>query len=290
MMRVKYAVIAFSILFLMVGCVQSPNKTHVSIEWLDYDEGMQRMESTGKPAILYFCSPGYDFCEALEKNLFSNETISEMMKDFVAIKIDVNDPSQGDVLSKYRFMNTPFPLVIFLDGDGKELSRLVGYSIYDPSDKETSVKRFMEILNLTLQGKIKGEDFRFVTLSGDEKRLSDYRGKIVVLDLMGVDCTACRIEMEYLSEVRDYYGNDANVVIISLDVTGDSVSSIESAFADYTNKWIFGVDKYHEASKYLLEYAIPTIVIFDEHGRIFYLKAGLKTTQSLIDLIENVKD
>jgi len=290
MMRLRYVAITFSILFLMAGCIQSSNKTHKSIEWLDYNEGLQKMENTGKPAMLYFCSPGYDFCETLEKNLFSNETIIDMMKDFVAIKIDVNDPSQGEILSKYKFMNNPFPLVVFLDGNGNELSKLVAYGIYNPSDKIESIKRFIEVLNLTLQGKIKGEDFRFVTLSGEEKRLSDYRGKVVILDLMSVNCPACRAQMNYLSEIRDYYHNDTDVVIISLDVAGDDVSSIESTYGSYINNWIFGIDKYYEASKYLLENAIPTIVIFDKYGRIFYLKAGLKTTQSLIDLIENVKD
>ena len=278
------------LLFLMAGCVQQERELHGSSGWLSYDEGIQEMKITEKPAILYFCSPDNDFCKLLEKELFSNKTVSERMQDFVTIKIDVSDPSQEEVLSKYRFENIPFPLVIFLDSEGNELSRLVAYSIYDPSAKEKSINRFIEILNQTLHGEIVGEDFRFVTLDGEEKRLSDYRGKVVILDLMSVNCPACQIGMEFLSGVKDYYSDDQDVVIISLDVAGDSVDAINSIFVDYVGEWEFGIDKYYEASsKYLLESAVPTIVIFDKYGRIFYLRAGVKTTQGLIDLIENVK-
>ena len=278
------------LLFLMAGCVQQGSEMQESSRWLSYDKGIQEMKSTGKPAILYFCSPYSDFCKLLEKDLFSNKTVSERMRDFVAIKINVSDPSQEEILSKYKFENTPFPLVIFLDNEENVLSRLVAYSIYDPSNKEESINRFIDILNQTLHGEIVGEDFRFVTLDGEEKRLSDYRGKVVILDLMSVNCPACQIEMGFLSGVKDYYSDDQDVAIISLDVAEDSIDVINSTFADYIGRWEFGIDKYHEASsKYLLEGAIPTIVIFDGYGRIFYLKAGVRTMQGLIDLIESVK-
>ena len=279
------------LLLLMAGCVQQERELHESSGWLSYDEGMQEMKITGKPAILYFCSPDSDFCKLLEKELFSNKTVSERMRDFVAIKIDVGDPSQEEILSKYRFENTPFPLVIFLDSEGNELSKLVAYGIYDPLNKKESISRFIEILNQTLHGEIVGEDFRFVTLDGEEKRLSDYRGKVVILDLMSVNCPACQIGMEFLSGVKDYYSDDQDVVIISLDVAGDSVDAINSTFANYIEKWEFGIDKYYEASlKYLLESAVPTIVVFDRYGRIVYLKAGYRTTQSLIELVEDAKE
>jgi len=104
-----------------------------------------------------------------------------------------------------------------------------------------------------------------------------------------VNCPACRKEMEYLSQVKDHYMNDNTVAIISIDVARDAADYIKTAYADYIGKWTFGMDKYGEASKYLLENAIPTIVVIDKLGRIFYLRAGALTAQNLIELIENVK-
>ena len=109
---------------------------------------------------------------------------------------------------------------------------------------------------------------------GEEKHLSEYRNKVVLLNLMSVNCPACRKEMEYLSEVKDHYMNDDTVAIISIDVTKDAVEYIKTVYGDYIGKWTFGMDKYGEASKYLLENAVPTIVVIDKLGRIFYLRAG----------------
>lgn len=283
----RYIAMILAFLFLLSGCTQSENKRGM-INWLSYDEGMQEIKSTGKRGMIYFCSSRYSFCELIERELFSNKTVSEMMDDFVAIKVDVNDPSNLDVLSMYKFMNTPFPLVIFTDNSGEELSKLIAYNLYDPYNREQSIERFIEVLNLTLNGKIIGEDLRFITLSGEDRKLSNYREKIVVLDLMSVDCPACRSQMIYLSELKDLYRD--NITIISIDVAGDDTDSINSAFNIYIDKWLFGIDLYGDATKYLLQGAIPTIVILDEYGRIFYLMAGLRTTDELVDLIESAKN
>lgn len=295
-MKLKVLTILLGLTILLSGCINQNRENGGGLNWFNYTEGLEEMEKTGKPAILFFCtyqetegSYFSSFCKIVEENLFSNDSVVSFLKKFVTIKIDVYDQSQENVLSKYRFAYTPFPLVIFLDKNGKELSRLVAYEIYDPSDKKGSVKRFVEVLNLSLNGKIKGEDYRFITLSGEEMRLSDYRGKIVVLNLMSVNCPACRKEMQYLSEVRDHYRNDNDIVIISVDVADDNVYSIESVYGEYIEKWTFGIDKYGEASKYLLENAIPTIVVIDKFGRIFYLRAGAIPTDTLIDLIEGAR-
>ncbi len=300
-MKFKIAVIIIGAIVLLSGCTtQNKNSESTSdtdsLKWYSYTDGMNEVNKTGKPAMLFFCtfnnnseSYSQSFCKLVEDELFSNDTVKSMLKKFILIKVEVYDQSQEWILSKYKFVYTPFPLVIFLNSKGKELSRLVAYGIYDPSDKNTSIERFIEVLNLTLKGKVKGEDFRFVTLSGKEKHLSEYRNKVVVLDLMSVNCPACRKEMEYLSQVKDHYMNDDTVVIISIDVAKDAADYIKTAYADYIGKWTFGMDKYGEASKYLLENAIPTIVVIDELGRIFYLRAGALPAQNLIELIENVK-
>ena len=301
-MKFKIVAIIVGIILFLSGCIsQNKNGENIgdagSLNWYSYIDGINEVNKTGKPAMLFFCtfndnseSYSQSFCELVEDKLFSNGTVKSMLKKFILIKVDVYDRSQEWILSKYRFMYTPFPLVVFLNGEGEELSRLVAYGIYDPSDGSKSVERFIEVLNLTLKGEVKGEDFRFVTLSGEEKHLDEYRNKVVLLDLMSVNCPACRKEMEYLLEVKNHYGNDSSIAIISIDVAGDTVNSIKSVYGDYIGKWTFGVDKYGEASKYLLESAVPTIVIIDKLGRIFYLRAGVLSMQNLIELIESAKD
>lgn len=277
-----------SIVFLLVclsGCISNVSKDH-HLEWMEYEEGMERAEEEGMPILIYFCSPDIDFCRTVEKKIFENKTVLEMLEDFVKIKVNVNDPDQSEILYKHRFYNTPYPVVIFMDEKGKEVNRLVAYRIYDPYD-ERSIERFIEVVNASLHNKTVGEDIRFTTLSGDERRLSDYRGKVIVLDLFTTHCPACKTQMIYLHQLMEMHEKD--VQVISLDVAGDSEESIRSTYGEYIDEWTFGIDRYGEATKfYVLEGAVPTIVLLDEDGKIFYLRPGVVSTQYLTSLIDSL--
>jgi thiol-disulfide isomerase/thioredoxin len=130
-----------------------------------------------------------------------------------------------------------------------------------------------------------GEDFAFTTLNGNEKHLSDYHGKIVILDLMGVNCPPCQIEMFELKEVSKNY-NHNDVAIISVDVytgypyyeTADTVKSLINAFrqqVDIELDWIFSVDSDGTiGQKYIINGSVPSLYIFDQEGKIYFRHAG----------------
>ncbi len=68
-------------------------------------------------------------------------------------------------------------------------------------------------------------DFTFHTLGGEPKRLSDFRGKVVFLDLWGTWCIQCVAEMPTVQKLYDHYSNDPQVVflIVSRMDTAQSV-------------------------------------------------------------------
>ncbi|NHJ85577.1 MAG: redoxin domain-containing protein, partial [Asgard group archaeon] len=59
-------------------------------------------------------------------------------------------------------------------------------------------------------------NFSVTTLSGENFTLSDYQGKVVVLDFMSVTCEPCKQLMPELKEISEDF-NDT-VVILSIDV------------------------------------------------------------------------
>ncbi|MBD3225106.1 MAG: redoxin domain-containing protein [Caldithrix sp.] len=58
-------------------------------------------------------------------------------------------------------------------------------------------------------------DFSFTTLQGDTLKLSDFRGKLVLLDFWGLWCKPCVDQIPNLKNVYDHY-NDDGLVIISI--------------------------------------------------------------------------
>lgn len=64
--------------------------------------------------------------------------------------------------------------------------------------------------------------FTLRSLDGRLVRLSDYRGKAVVLDFWATWCKPCRASMPHLNEMQDRYGTRLVVVGISVDDGGTS--------------------------------------------------------------------
>jgi peroxiredoxin len=63
----------------------------------------------------------------------------------------------------------------------------------------------------------KAPDFELSTLEGEVIRLSDYLGKIVIVDFWATWCAPCRMAIPELVELQNDYGSDLVIIGISLD-------------------------------------------------------------------------
>jgi len=105
---------------------------------------------------------------------------------------------------------------------------------------------------------------------GDSLRLSDTRGKIVLLDFWAAWCTPCRYENPNLVENYDkYHDKGFEIFQVSLDRTKEAwLTGIEE---DELHRWIHVSDlKYWESSvvsQYNLE-SIPASYLLDRDGKI----------------------
>ena len=267
------------------------------IEWMSYEEGMEEANKTGKPVLLYFCYSSAPLCKYTDEKIFSDKNVIKKSKNFVMINVDVGDEKNKNIVFRYRlqyimynYQNNYYPYlptVIFLK-NGEILHRLITYDVYDPNNPTKSVKDFLENMDKALKGDIWGYDFDFVTLDGKTKHLRDYRGKVVLVDLMATWCQPCRMQMAELKKVLQHYGK-SKIAIISIDVEkSDTPQKIKSTFGDHINEWTFGMDKYGLAEKFWVM-SIPTLAIFDKYGRLQYLRPGLTQANELEKIIDEIK-
>lgn len=126
-----------------------------------------------------------------------------------------------------------------------------------------------------------GEEFIFTALDDSQIRLSNYRGKIVILDMWATWCSPCHAVMPELKKIYDYYSrDDLEIISLNVDLSESSqlIQSFIEWFAEYYGielNWIFGQDDGSISEKYMNESAIPTLAVFDQKGRLYYRKAGV---------------
>jgi len=124
-----------------------------------------------------------------------------------------------------------------------------------------------------------GENFSFTTIDGKQEQLSDYRGKVVILDMMATWCQPCQYEMLELLKVYENYSRD-DLEIISVDVdskeTSQQLKNYRDTFASYGYNldWTFGMDDGSIWNKYGKS-GIPTLCIFDQEGNLHFTHEGL---------------
>ncbi|UCD14039.1 MAG: TlpA family protein disulfide reductase [Thermoplasmatales archaeon] len=117
-------------------------------------------------------------------------------------------------------------------------------------------------------------DFTLTTIDGETFTLSDYLGKVIVIDLMATWCSPCIQQMSQLEAVVDEFKDQ--IIVISIDVDkGETTSDILNKFGEYVDKWTFilDTDEIDVSSAYQVT-SIPKIVIISQNGNIYYSHVG----------------
>jgi thiol-disulfide isomerase/thioredoxin len=140
-----------------------------------------------------------------------------------------------------------------------------------------------------------GDDFSFTTIDGEMRRLSDFSGKVVVLDCMAVNCQPCLYQMFELKKISENY-TKSDVVILSIDVwvsNGENRTMLQGLIRDFKNQvnmtldWTFGLDDPEGTIEHA--YApegVPSLYIYDKKGNIYYSHVGYEDYSMLASKID----
>jgi thiol-disulfide isomerase/thioredoxin len=130
--------------------------------------------------------------------------------------------------------------------------------------------------------------FTLIDLNGNGVSLENLKGKVVVLDFFATWCEPCKTEMSHLAQINKNYGG-SEVLIISIGSSSDSESALRQFMEVHNMTWVIACDTSEEKvfDKYDIMY-IPTLVIVDQNGYIYYRNEGLTDASILSSKIEGL--
>jgi cytochrome c biogenesis protein CcmG/thiol:disulfide interchange protein DsbE len=142
---------------------------------------------------------------------------------------------------------------------------LLGYALFAPEDARLSQPgRINSGGALVLEDRRPAPDFEVTTFEGDTLRLTDLRGKIVVLNFWASWCPPCQDETPLLEASQDNLGDD--VVLVGIDIW-DSENDAREFLERYGVTYSVGRNRDAVEVDYGVS-GVPETFIIDADGRI----------------------
>jgi len=127
-------------------------------------------------------------------------------------------------------------------------------------------------------------NFSVTTLAGANFTLTDYRGKVVLLDFMSVTCVPCKQLMPELGFISDEFNDSLVILSIDVDPTDTEAQLLEFK-NDYNATWSFALDTDGLFEKFSV-LDIPKTIIIDANGYITLAETGFTAGSGLTEKIE----
>ncbi len=115
-------------------------------------------------------------------------------------------------------------------------------------------------------------DFALKSLSGENLRLREYRGNVVMINFWATWCGPCRQEMPALSRLYDKY-RSAGFMLFGVNVDADP-SAANQMVKKLRVTYPILIDTEKQASELYRVNAMPMTVLIDRDGKVRYLHKG----------------
>jgi peroxiredoxin len=135
---------------------------------------------------------------------------------------------------------------------------------------------------------MQAEDFRLTDLAGKEQSLSQYRGKIVLLNFWATWCKPCTTEMPAMQASYDKL-RDKGFVVLAVNELEDN-DKVREHIKQYGHTFPVLMDHDNKIANQFGVFGLPVSVFIDQEGRVQeYIKGGLLTEDKISQTVQRIQ-
>jgi peroxiredoxin len=132
------------------------------------------------------------------------------------------------------------------------------------------------------------EDFRLVDLEGKQQSLSQYRGKVVLVNFWATWCKPCTTEMPAMQAMYDKL-RDQGFVVLAVNELEDE-AKVREHIKQHGHTFPVLMDRDNKVANQFGVFGLPVSVFIDEKGVVQeYIKGGLLTEQVILDTVARIQ-
>ena len=132
------------------------------------------------------------------------------------------------------------------------------------------------------------DDFQITDLKGNQQSLSQYRGKIVLLNFWATWCKPCTTEMPAMQATYDKLRDKGFVVLAVNELEDDT--KVREHIAQYGHTFPVLMDRDNKVANQFGVFGLPVSVFIDRQGRVQeYIKGGLLTEEKIYDVVARIQ-
>lgn len=131
-------------------------------------------------------------------------------------------------------------------------------------------------------------EFSLVDLEGNVHRLSDYRGKVVLINFWATWCKPCTTEMPAMQMTYDRL-REKGFVVLAVNELEDE-SKVREHIRTHAHTFPVLLDRDNRVANMYGVFGLPVSVFVDPQGIVHeYVKGGLLTEQRIADVVSRIK-
>jgi peroxiredoxin len=132
------------------------------------------------------------------------------------------------------------------------------------------------------------EDFRLVDLEGKAQSLSQYRGKVVLVNFWATWCKPCTTEMPAMQTTYDKL-REKGFVVLAINELEDE-PRVREHIKQHGHTFPVLMDRDNKVANQFGVFGLPVSVFIDEKGVVReYIKGGLLTEQLIVDTVARIQ-
>jgi len=135
---------------------------------------------------------------------------------------------------------------------------------------------------------MQAEDFQLDDLDGKTQRLSQYRGKIVLVNFWATWCKPCKLEMPAMQASFDKL-RDKGFVVLAINELEDD-AKVREFIKQYGYTFPVLMDRDNKVANQFGVFGIPVTVFVDEKGVVQeYIRGQLLTEQKIQEVVDRLQ-